>query len=158
MGAKVKIDDIDVKILQALIRDARTELKHIAKICGISCVAISNRINRLKKSGVITGAVLLPNLSNLGGIIMATIGINVESGKEEKIQEVIREQLFLIEPSVSVGCYDLFALVTARNINELQKTMQILKKHDSVKRITVNIWVTPPHPIFENIELKPEGS
>lgn len=158
MDDKVKIDDIDVKILQALIKDARAELKDISKICGISCVAISNRINRLKKSGVITGAVLFPNLSNLGGVIMATIGINVESGKEEKIQEVIREQLFLIEPSVSVGCYDLFALVTARNINELQKTMQILKKQDAVKRITVNIWVSPPHPIFENIDLKPEGS
>jgi len=59
---------------------------------------------------------------------------------------------------VSIGCYDLFALVTARNINELQKTVQMIKKHDVVKRITVNIWVPPPHNNFENIDLQPENS
>lgn len=158
MGEKVKIDDVDIEILQALIKDARADLKDIAKICDISVVAISNRIKRLKKNGVITGAVLFPNLKNLGGVIMATIGINVESGKEEEIQKIIQEKLYLIEPSVSVGCYDLFALVTARNINELQKSVQLIKKHNVVKRITVNIWVPPPHPNFLNIQLKPAGS
>lgn len=158
MGEKVKIDDVDIEILQALIKDARADLKDIAKICNISVVAISNRIKRLKKNGVITGAVLFPNLKNLGGVIMATIGINVESGKEEEIQKIIQEKLYLIEPSVSVGCYDLFALVTARNINELQKSVQLIKKHNVVKRITVNIWVPPPHPNFLNIQLKPAGS
>jgi DNA-binding Lrp family transcriptional regulator len=158
MSGRVKIDNIDVKILQALIKDARSELKDIAKDCGVSCVAISNRIKRLKKTGVITGAVMFPNLSKLGGAIIATIGINVESGEEEEIQEIIQEQLYLIEPSVSIGCYDLFALVTARNINELQKTVQMIKKHDVVKRITVNIWVPPPHNNFENIDLQPENS
>jgi len=158
LGDQIKIDDIDAKILQALIKDARAELKDIAKDCGVSCVAISNRIKRLKKTGVITGAVMFPNLSKLGGAIMATIGINVESGKEEKIQRIIREQLYLIEPSVSLGCYDLFALVTARNINELQKTVQVIKKHSVVKRITINIWVPPPHTNFENIDLQPKIS
>ena len=157
MGNQVKIDDIDAKILQALIKDARADLKEIAEICGISCVAISNRIKRLKKTGVITGAVLFPNLEKFCGAIMATIGINVESGKEEEIQEMLREQLFLIEPSVSVGCYDLFALVTAININELQKTVQLIKKHDAIKRITVNIFVPPPYANFKNIELNPAG-
>jgi len=156
MSKRVKIDHIDEKILHMLIKNARAELKDIAKECGVSCVAISNRIKRLKKNGVISGAVFFPNLSELGGAIMATIGINTESGKEEQIQKIIQEELYIIEPAVSIGTYDLFALVTVKDLNELQKTVKIIKNHSAVKRITVNIWVPLPYNNFSNIDLQPK--
>ncbi len=155
MSAKVEIDDIDVKILGALIKDARVRQKDVAKDCGVSSVAILNRIKRLKASGVITGATLFPNLSKLGGVIMATLGINLETGKEEETLKLIQEETYAIEPSVSAGKYDLVALVTAKDINELEKATQEIKKHTVVKKITANIWVPPPYMNFENIELQP---
>lgn len=155
MSTRREIDEIDVKILHALIKDARAKLKDIAKECGVSSVAVLNRIKRLKASGVITGATLFPNLTKHSGVIMATLGINLESGKEEEILKLIREQTYSIEPAVSIGKYDLFVFVTAENISELQKATQAIRKHSEVKRITVNIWVPPPCMNFENIELQP---
>lgn len=151
----MEIDEIDAKILHALIRDARARLKDIAKDCGVSSAAILNRIKRLKANGVITGATLFPNLAKLGGVIMATLGINLETGKEEEILKLIQEQTYAIEPSVGIGKYDLVALVTAKDINELEKATQAIKKHTVVKKIAVNIWVPPPCMNFENIELQP---
>jgi Lrp/AsnC family transcriptional regulator, regulator for asnA, asnC and gidA len=157
MNAKVQLDEIDVKILHALIVDARAKLKDIAKDCGVSSAAILNRIKRLKTSGVITGATLFPNITKLGGGIMATLGINLEAGKEEEILKLLQEQINVIDPAIGIGKYDLFALVTAENLNELEKVTQIVRKHTVVTRLTVNIWVPPPRTNFENIDLQPSG-
>jgi Lrp/AsnC family transcriptional regulator, regulator for asnA, asnC and gidA len=155
MNTQIDLDEIDAKILYALIADARAKLKDISKDCGISSVAILNRIKRLKASGVITGATLFPNMTSIGGALMASIGITLEKGREEEILKLLQEQAYLIEPAISVGKYDLFALVSARNINDLQKVTEAIKKHRVVKSITVNIWVPPPTQTFENIELRP---
>ena len=155
MNAKVRLDEIDVQILRALIADARAKLKDIAKDCGVSSAAILNRIRRLKASGVITGATLFPDIEKLGGGIMATLGINLEAGKEEEILKLIQEQIYVIDPAVVVGKFDLFALVTAENLNELEKVTEAVRKHTVVTKLTINIWVPPPCSNFKNIELQP---
>ncbi len=154
MRSHVEIDEIDDKILHALIVDARAKLKDIARGCGISSVAVLNRIKRLKANGVLKGAALFPNITKLGGAIFATLGMNIESGGEEEILRIIQEQTYLIEPSRSVGKYDLFALVYAENVKDLQRVTDVIKKHSIVKRITVNIWVPPARLNFNNIELR----
>jgi len=116
-------------------------------------VTILNRINRLRTKGVITGSTLFPNLTKHTEVIMATLGLKVESGKEEEILRLIQEKTYSIEPSIGIGKYDLLVFVTAENINELEKATQEIRKHNSVKRITTNIWVNSPHMNFKNIEL-----
>ncbi len=155
MSAKIGIDEIDAKILGALIRDARAKLKDIANNCGISSVAVMHRIRRMKKSGVITGSTLFPNLRNLGGVIVASLGIDLEPHKEEEILTLIKKQTNLIEPSEAIGKYDFCALVLAENIVNLEKITQALGNHNGVKRITTNIWISKPAMNFENIDLNP---
>jgi len=154
MSSKVEIDDIDAKILGVLIKDARAKLKDISKECGVSSVAILHRIRRLKKTGVITGATLFPNLRELG-LIVATLGIDVESGEEEEIVSLIKNQTNLVEPSLSIGKYDLCALVYADSLSNLENTTQMVRKRSGVKRITANMWVSKPAFNFENIDLQP---
>ena len=76
MTSEVKLDEIDVKILSALIRDARTKLKEIAKECGLSSAAVFKRIKQLKSIGVIVGTTLYPDARQFGYTNVATIGIN----------------------------------------------------------------------------------
>jgi Lrp/AsnC family transcriptional regulator for asnA, asnC and gidA len=106
-SAQAEIDEIDVKILHALIRDARARLKDIAKDCGVSSVAILNRIKRLKASGVITGATMFPNLAKFGGVIMATLGINLETGKEEVSKMMAKKYLSPKNLAITTNNYGL---------------------------------------------------
>ncbi|MCL5949500.1 MAG: AsnC family transcriptional regulator, partial [Candidatus Bathyarchaeota archaeon] len=62
MAIPVDIDKIDDQIIRLLLKDARLNLKEIAKQSHISSVSVLNRINRLKKLGVITGATLFASL------------------------------------------------------------------------------------------------
>ena len=157
MGTVIDLDEIDRKILNALIRDARARLKDIAKDCGISSVSVLNRIKRLKELGVITGSTLFPNLNALGLPVVATIGIETDA-EEEEIIEFVDKNTDLIEPSKAIGTYDLTALVYSEDIAALDRVVYEIRKRFGVRKVTVNLWSGQPHMVFENLDLKPKGS
>jgi len=53
--AKLEIDDIDRKIIQALMKNARADFKEIASAVGVSDRTVARRIERLEQYGVIRG-------------------------------------------------------------------------------------------------------
>ncbi len=154
MSSIVDIDEKDVKILRILIMDARARLKDIAKECGISSVSALNRIKRLKNLKVITGSTLFPNISELGLPLATTIGVTIDGNNKDEVLKTISEQTNLVEPSASIGKYDLCALVLAENLNELNRTAQVVKKFGA-REVALNIWSGAPFQFFENIDLKP---
>ena len=152
--AAIKIDEIDDKILHILIEDARTSLKDIAKKCGISSVSVLNRIKRLKRIGVITGATLFASLDTLGFQIVASIGMETDSNTDE-ILEFFKEHTCLIEPSLSIGEYDLSALVYTDNITSLNDCVDMVRRRFGIRKVTVTVWSGLPYINYENIDLRP---
>lgn len=155
MAQTVDIDEKDAKILHILIMDARARLKDIAKECGISSVSALNRIKRLKKLKVITGSTLFPNVAELGLPFATTIGVIMDGNQKDEVLKAIGEQTNLVEPSASIGKYDLCALVFAESIDELNRTAQLVKKKFGAREVALNIWSIPPFQFFENIDLHP---
>jgi DNA-binding Lrp family transcriptional regulator len=154
MNNTVEIDEIDVKILRELIKDARAKLKDIAKTCGVSSTAIMNRIKRLKTTGVITGAVQYIDMSKLGYMQPATIGINLNYSQEAQVIKLIRERAKVIMFDQSVGKNDLSIFCVAKNIKELDDLKQLIKKQPQIRRVTINLWSTP-YPNFEKLDIQP---
>jgi DNA-binding Lrp family transcriptional regulator len=155
MSGRVEIDEIDIKVISALIKNSRAKLRDIAKECGVSSVTVLHRIRRLEELGVIVGATLFLKLRELG-LVVATLGIDVEAREEEEILALVKKQTNLIGPSRSFGKYDLCALVYADSLTNLENTTQRVRKHRGVKQITTNMWVAKPVFNFHNIDLQPE--
>jgi len=155
MAPHVELDEKDDKILHILIMNARARLKDIAKECGISSVSALNRIKRLKELKIITGSTLFANLGELGLHFVTTIGVTMDGNRKDEVIKVISEQTNLVEPSASIGKYDLCALVFAEDISELNKTAQLVKKNFGAREVALNIWSGPAHMTFENIDLRP---
>lgn len=157
MNPAVKLDEIDRKILRALIRDARTKLKEIADDCGLSSNAIVKRIKRMKSIGVIVGTTVLPDISKLGYTHVANVGINLDYAQENEVAELIRKRARknLVELSPSIGKYDMCALIFAKSLHELDDITQAIRKHPGVKSMSINIYVSEPHLMFENLDLQP---
>lgn len=155
MNPEVEIDEIDVKILTALIRDSRTSLKEIAENCGLTSVAILKRIKRLKTSRVIIGTTLFPKMSKAFGYQATTIGINLDYFQQPEIVKLIQEQANVVELSSSAGKYDLTVVVFTKNIVELNNIIQTIRKNPGVKRTVANNWIPEPYFPLENIDLRP---
>ncbi len=155
MNDSIDLDETDIQILNMLVHDARTRLKDIAKECGTSSVSVLNRIKRLKNLKIITGSTIFPNVANIGLPVVATIGINVDGNKEHEILKAIKEQTSIVEPSPSIGEYDLCVLIIAKSISELDKLAYSMKEKFSARKVTINVWSGPPENLYENIDLQP---
>jgi DNA-binding Lrp family transcriptional regulator len=129
-------------------------LKEISKKCGISSVSVLNRIKRLKKLGVITGATLFPAINEIGFQIVATIGMETDAETDE-ILKFFNQHTYLIEPSTSIGEYDLCALVYAENISSLNERVEAVRTRFGIRKVILNVWSGIPVMNFQNIELNP---
>ena len=61
-----KIDNLDRKILDIVMNNARIPSKDVAQVCGVSRAAVHQRIQRLIDDGVITGSGYKVNTKLLG--------------------------------------------------------------------------------------------
>ena len=158
MNSTFEIDETDVKILKALIRDSRSKLKDIANECRLSSTAVKNRIDRMKKSGLIVRNVLKFNMAFFDYGIGLTIGVNLEPNQEDNITQFIKSKVQVAGIDKTIGKYDLCLVVFAKSINELNDLRYQLKKHKGVKDLELFIW-NKNHFNFDNIDfLKNNGS
>jgi Lrp/AsnC family transcriptional regulator for asnA, asnC and gidA len=157
MDSEVELDEIDTKILGVLIRDVRTKLKDIAEDCGLTSNAVFKRIKHLKDVGVIVGTTVYPDARQFGFTHIATVGVNLDYAQEDEIIKLIleRAKANLIELSSSIGKYDLTAFMLAKSLQELDSITQAIRKHPGVKRVAVNIWVSQPCFLLENLNMQP---
>ena len=92
-----KIDNLDRKILQIVMHNARIPSKDVALVCGVSRAAVHQRIQRLIDMKVITGSGYHVNPKILGYATCTYIGVNLERGamysdvvpELEKIPDVV---------------------------------------------------------------------
>ena len=111
-----KIDNLDRKILDIVMHNARTPSKVVAVECGVSRAAIHQRIQRMIDLGVITGSGYHVNPKMLGFATCTYIGVNLARGamyrtvvpEFEKIAE-------LVECHFTTGQYSLLLIVYARD-------------------------------------------
>ena len=75
-----KIDNLDKKILEIIMKNARSPSKDVALECGVSRAAIHQRIQRMIDMKVITGSGYHVNPKILGYATCTYIGIKLERG------------------------------------------------------------------------------
>ncbi len=88
---KLSLDDMDKKILSILVENARIPLKQIAAQVFLSPPAVSARIERMERSGVITGyrAALAPE--KLGYHIVAFINVVLHPERQQDFYQCVQQ-------------------------------------------------------------------
>ena len=119
-----KIDNLDRKILEIIIRNARIPSKDVATECGVSRAAIHQRIQRMVDLNVITGSGYHINPKELGYRTCTYIGVNLERSamyrdvvpQLEKIPEVV-------ECHFTTGPYTMLIKLYARDNEHLMELL-----------------------------------
>ena len=95
-----ELDHIDEQIIRLLHENARTPLKAIASQVFLSSPAVSARIERLEKAGIITGYNAIINPAELGYHIKAFINLEVKPGQKKDFYPYIKSCDNVIECNV----------------------------------------------------------
>lgn len=122
------MDDIDRKILKLLQANARMSLKTIAENTFLSSPAVSARIERLEKDGIITGYHAMVNPMKLGYHILAFINLDVPPEEKPKFYTYAEDIPNVLECSCVTGEYSMLMKVAFRSTMELDMFIGQLQK------------------------------
>lgn len=122
------MDEIDRKILKLLRENARVSLKTIAESTFLSSPAVSARIEKLERDGIITGYHAQLNETKLGYHITAFINLNVAPEDKPKFYAYAESIPNILECSCVTGEYSMLLKVAFESTMELDVFIGQLQK------------------------------
>ena len=152
--AKVRLDEVDAKILRILQRDGRTPFTYIAKKCNVSTDTIIRRFNKMKKMGIISGTTILLNPKKLGYKHIASFCIDANYPYINDVINFIRKIPEVLICVPSIGKCNLFSVAIFKDITRLSEVRDLIKSYPHVKNVSTNIWVGQVLLCPENFEFK----
>lgn len=123
------MDDIDRRILGILQENARTSLKTIAEKTFLSSPAVSARIEKLEKDGIITGYHAMIDPMRLGYHIIAFINLDVIPEDKPKFYAYAQEVPNVLECNCVTGEYSMLLKVAFQSTMELDIFIGQLQKY-----------------------------
>ena len=154
MASKMKIDEIDVSIIRALQKDARTNFADIAKGCNVSVDTISKRFRRMRRTGVARGTTILLNPKSFGYDCVASFGIRVDYPHVEDVVDFIGKMPEVVFSTPSMGRQNIFAIAVLKNVGRLGQLKESIQGHPMVREVAASIWVDEILLCPENFEFE----
>lgn len=107
------LDDIDRRILDALVRDGRVSIRTLAERLHISRTNAYARVERLLREGVVTGfrAEVVPERAGLG--TSAYVSITIEQNTWREVSARLARIRYVQHAALLGGDHDVLALVRA---------------------------------------------
>ncbi len=148
-----KIDNLDKEIINSLVNDARISYAELGKKFSVSPATIHVRVEKMKKSGIITGHRLTVEPKKLGYGVCCFIGITLKSAGDypevlnelEKIEEVV-------EAYYTTGAYSIFSKIYCHSIEDLH--WLLVDKIQSIDKIrATDTIISLQNPIHRAISL-----
>ena len=127
----LKIDKLDLQILDALMHDAAQPYTELAKKLYVSGGTIHVRMRKLNEMGIVKSSSLQVDYEALGYDISAFLGIYLD---KSSLYDDVSLQLKAIPEIVSAhyttGQYSIFAKIVCRDTNHLRDVL-----HDKIQKI-----------------------
>jgi len=118
------LDRTDFDILRLLLKNARISNKEIAAATRLAPSTCHERLKRLRKNGVLTGAHVDVDLKAIGFRLEALLFIELERQQRDSVERLIKEIESIPEVQrlfVVTGRYDLLIHVVARDVDHVRQ-------------------------------------
>ncbi len=138
------MDKVDLKLIKLLQKNARYPLKQLAEEVFLSPPAVSARIDKLEKAGIITGYRATVNQLELGYNIVAFINLAMTPKLKSEFYPFIDSCPNVIECNCVTGAYSMLIKVAYHTTVELDTFIGRLQKFGSTE--TQIVFSTPVQP------------
>ena len=122
------MDAIDKKILELLQDNGRMTVKEITQTISLTAPAVSERIKRLEKDGVIEGYTAIINPRKMGRTVHAIINVSVQPSDTDKLINLVSNEPMVVECHHVTGEYSYMIKVDAFEISDLEKLIMKFQK------------------------------
>lgn len=115
------INKKDAQIIALLQKNARMPVAQIARKIDVSRTAAKARLDKLERSGIITGYSVRLSDKFLQGRVQAMVMIKSPPLKREAIEKALLKMHYLQSLNSISGVFDLVAVVSAQTVSELDE-------------------------------------
>lgn len=156
------MDEVDWKIVDMLLKDARTPFSKIGEALGLGKDTIQKRVKNLHKDGTLGTPTIYFNAKKCGfeGIIDFFIKTAPGTDDISPIQEQLAKLPYLISSARTLGDYNIYASSFFRNFDDIRQITETVKNTPGVLTFEIAFYSkdTSSPIIMPFIEGKPEGS
>lgn len=131
MAENLKIDNVDLKILEILMLDAKKPYTEVAKKAFVSGGTVHVRMSKMEEAGIVEKTTLKVNYAKLGYDITAFIGIFLQkSALYEQVMNALKEIPEVVSIHYTTGNYSMFVKIHCKDTNHLKIVL-----HDKIQQI-----------------------
>jgi DNA-binding Lrp family transcriptional regulator len=131
-----ELDEIEIKILKELQRNARLSFKELSLNTGIPKSTIYRKVKKLEEKGIIRRYTINVDESLLEGKITAFILIEIDPDRIDVVGQGLREIREITGVYRITGPYNLIVKVRCSDINDLNSLIKRLHKLGARRTIT----------------------
>lgn len=131
MAENLKIDNVDLKILEILMQDAKKPYTEVAKKAFVSGGTVHVRMSKMEEAGIVEKTTLKVNYAKLGYDITAFIGIFLQkSALYEQVMTSLKTIPEVVSIHYTTGNYSMFVKIHCKDTNHLKMVL-----HDKIQQI-----------------------
>ena len=124
MTLRNNLDDVDLKILDIIIQNARIPFKDVAKQVGVSRAAVHQRVNRMIELKVIVGSGYHISPKKVEFRTCSYVGIFLEKGGLfSEVVDSLKQIPEIVECHYTTGQYAIFIKVYAKDNEHLKSVL-----------------------------------
>ncbi|MGA0599688.1 Lrp/AsnC family transcriptional regulator [Caulobacter sp. KR2-114] len=133
------MDEIDQKLLAKLRENARLPAAELARDLGLSRTTVQSRIDRLERSGVVTGYTVRLSEAHERGLIRAYVMLTVGPKQAASVVAAARRMPAVRRLQSVSGPFDLIAEAATESAAEMDALIDALGALEGVERTTSSI-------------------
>ncbi|MFF3949746.1 Lrp/AsnC family transcriptional regulator [Streptomyces sp. NPDC001902] len=131
----VPFDELDRKIVAALILNARTSFAEIGADIGLSATAVKRRVDRLRESGIITGFTATVRPAALGWRTEAYVEVYCEgAAPPRRLAEVVRNHPEITAATTVTGGADALLHVRATDVEHFEEVLERIRTEPFIRK------------------------
>jgi len=130
----VKLDEIDYKILDILIENARIPFTDISKQLLVSSGTVHVRVKKMEDAGIIKGSSLNLDYEQLGYSFIAHVGVFLEKTIHIKaVLEALKNIPYVTVAHITTGKFNIYCKIRARDTKHAK---DIIFKMDDIPEVS----------------------
>lgn len=133
------LDDVDVRLLLALLEEPRAQVGELANLVGVARNTIQSRMGKLERSGALRQGGRDIDLSLLGFDVLAFITIEVNHRELDNVLTALRTLEQVLEVHEISGRGDIWCRLAARDTHHLQSGLRKVLRLPGVIRTETSL-------------------
>jgi Lrp/AsnC family leucine-responsive transcriptional regulator len=134
------LDDIDRRLVGALLEDARTSYADLARLVGLSAPSVQDRVRKLEREGVLRGSAVHLDPKAVGLGVSALVGLHQGEGVDADELVARLAAVPEVEDCWAVAGDEAFvAKVRVADLDDLDRTLRVLRHVPGITRTRTTV-------------------